>query len=110
MNANSREAIRQERETFDHLRRQDHQWFLLRLSMGWTAVVILIAVIALATRILIMPQPYPRSVVAAAGGALFVEVAGVILGVWKIVITPATSERLKPVTARDRETSERRAA
>ena len=109
MKAKTREAMRQERETFDHLRRQDHHWFILRLAMGYAAVGILISVIALATRILVAAQQYPSSVVAAAGGALFVEVIGVILGVWKIVIVSAATERLKPITLPDNTTSDRRA-
>ena len=99
MNAKMREALRQEHETFEHLRRQDQQWFLLRLVMGYAAVVILVGVIAIAGRVLLNASEYPQSVVAAAGGSLFVEVVGVILGVWKIVITPSNPERLKPVTS-----------
>lgn len=99
MNAKTREAMRQERETFEHLRRQDQQWFLLRLVMGYAAVAILIAVIAIAGRVLVNASQYPQSVVAAAGGSLFVEVVGVILGVWKIVIAASNPERLKPVTS-----------
>jgi hypothetical protein len=39
--ANEQEKLRQVSETFDQRKTQDARWFILRLAMGWIAVVFL---------------------------------------------------------------------
>ena len=98
MNAFGREAIRQQQETFDQLRRQDRQWFALRLTMGYCAVVLLLAVLGVSAWVLFGRAKYPDFVVKAASVTLFADVVGLLLSVWKIALSPTFHNRLRPIT------------
>jgi hypothetical protein len=95
------EQLRQEREIFDQVKRQDERWFLLRLAMGYTSVVLLPSVMCVASYILVNGDKFAQPVVASAGAALFVDVLGLLIAVWKIVINPASMTKLAPVTTID---------
>ena len=97
------ERIRQERETFDQRKRQDSQWFVLKLIMGFFAVILLAAVLCLSFYILLNNEKFSNSVVASAGVALFVDILGLIVSVWKIVLNPTSITKLEPVTKDDDE-------
>lgn len=93
------EQLRQERETFDQQKSHDHLWFLLRLSMGFASIVLMGAVMIVSTYILFKNAEFPKEVVTSAGGALFVDVLGLLVGVWKIVLNPQTVTKLQPTTS-----------
>lgn len=93
------EQLRQKRETFDQAKSQDKWWFLLRLVMGFASVVLLVAVMIVATFILFNNDEFPVGVVTAAGAALFVDVCGMLVGVWKIALSPNSTSKLVPTTA-----------
>ena len=97
------EQIRQEKETFDQRKRQDSMWFVLKLVMGFFAVILLAAVLVIATYILLNNDKFPTSVVTSAGVALFVDILGLIISVWKIVLNPNSITKLEPVTKQDEE-------
>ena len=61
------ERIRQERETFDQLKEQDRKWFLLKLVMGFSSVLLLGIVLSVSTVILLNSNNYQSSVVISAG-------------------------------------------
>lgn len=91
------EQLRQERETFDHRKMQDTRWFALRLQMGYTAAIML-PLVALACAYVLLNHPiFPASVVASAGVALLVDVVGLVVAVWKVVLNPGSVTRLDPV-------------
>ena len=96
------EQLRQERETFDQRKRQDSRWFALRLAMGYVAVVLLPAIIVISSYVLARSGQFSAAVVASASGALFVDVVGLIVAVWKIVLNPTSATKLEPVTARSK--------
>lgn len=92
------EQLRQERETFDQRKWQESQWFKLRLFMGYSSVVLLTAIMFVSSYILLNASEFSDYVVAAAGSALFIDVLGLLIGVWKIVLNPAFITKLEPVT------------
>ena len=92
------EQLRQERETFEQQKRHEERWFRLRLVMGYAAVVLLTVVMVMSSLILVENNRFPTSVVVAAGTALFVDVLGLLVGVWKIALNPTFLTRLGPVT------------
>lgn len=94
----SMEGIRQERETFNQLRKHENLWFYLRLSMGYSSIILLGAIIIIAVIIIYNSEKYSTSVVSAAGAALFVDVFGLLVGVWKIALNPNFMTKLKPIT------------
>jgi hypothetical protein len=98
MNAITKEAVRQQRETFEELKRQNRQWFALRLTMGYSAVVLLLGVLTICGAILLDSHLYPGFVVKAASAALFADVLGLLLAVWKFALNPSFHNRLHPVT------------
>ena len=92
------ERLRQEKETFDQQQRQDQSWFCLRLAMGAVALVLLPAVFYVTSRILLYPDGYSVGVVTSAGIALFTDVLGLVISIWKIVLSPGSSTKLGPIT------------
>ncbi|HDZ1111612.1 hypothetical protein [Klebsiella pneumoniae] len=92
------EQLRQERETFDQEKSHDHLWFMLRLVMGFTSVILLIVVMVVSVYILFNSASFPKSVVAYAGAALFVDVLGMLIGVWKVALNPKSTSKLQPTT------------
>lgn len=92
------EQLRQERETFDQAKKQEHLWFVLRLSMGFSSIVLLSAVMFIAVYIIFNYQSFPSSIATAAGAALFADVLGLLIGVWKITLNPKSITKLEPIT------------
>lgn len=92
------EQLRQERETFDQAKAHDQWWFILRLVMGFSSVVLLVAVMIVSVYILFNSPDFPVQVVTAAGAALFVDVLGMLIGVWKIALNPRSVSKLQPTT------------
>lgn len=92
------EQLRQERETFDQAKSQEHWWFILRLMMGFSSIVLLVAVMVVSVYILFNHTEFPAAVVTAAGAALFVDVLGMLIGVWKIALNPKSVTKLQPTT------------
>jgi hypothetical protein len=95
--AMANERLRQERETFDQRKEQDRRWFKLRMAMGWLAVVLLPLLAAAAFYVLYNNAEFTAATVTAAGAALFVDVVGLVISIWKVVLgqSPKTFE---PVT------------
>lgn len=96
--ARATEQLRQERETFDQAKVHEARWFLLRLVMGYAAVILLAAIMVVASYILFNASAFSAPVITAAGSALFVDVLGLFGSVWKIALNPDFSARLGPVT------------
>jgi len=96
------ERIRQEKETFDQRKRQDSNWFILKLVMGFFSVIMLAAILIVAAYILLNNNKFPTTVVASAGVALFVDIIGLIISVWKIVLNPNSITKLEPVTKQEK--------
>lgn len=92
------EQLRQERETFDQAKSHEHLWFILRLVMGFSSVVLLISVMVVSIYILINHTDFPEAVVVSAGAALFADVLGLLVGVWRIALNPESVTKLTPVT------------
>ncbi len=92
------EQLRQERETFDQAKSHEHWWFVLRLMMGFSSIVLLVAVMVVSVYILFNHADFPTAVVTAAGAALFVDVLGMLIGVWKIALNPKSVTKLQPTT------------
>ena len=67
------------------------------MAMGWMAVVLLPLLGAAAFFVLYNNESFDQAVVVAAAGALFVDVLGLVLAIWKVVLgqSPRTFE---PVT------------
>lgn len=91
------ERLRQERETFDQRKKQESLWFLLRLSMGILATIMLPGIALFCGYILFNSHLFNDNVVVSAGVALFVDVVGLMFAVWKIVLNPKSSTKLEPI-------------
>ncbi len=92
------EQLRQERETFNQAKEHEGRWFVLRLVMGYASVILLTAIMIVASYVLFNASSFPTGVVTAAGAALFVDVLGLLIAVWKIALNPNFYARLGPVT------------
>jgi len=95
------EKLRQEQETFNQQKLHENRWFSLRLGMGYASIILLISIMSITSFILINNTDFPNAVVVSAGGALFVDVLGLLVGVWKIALNPNYMTKLSPVTQFD---------
>lgn len=92
------ESLRQERETFDQHKSQQARWFNLRLYMGYIALVMLPAILLVSILIIFKHEQFPGDVVSFAAVALFVDLLGLLICVWKIVLNPGFMSKVAPVT------------
>lgn len=92
------EQLRQEREVFDQRKIQEARWFVLRLIMGYSSVLLLFAIMIISAFVLFNSQKFPEFAVKSAGVALFTDVLGLLIGVWKIVLKPDFVTKLTPET------------
>jgi len=97
------EQIRQEIETFNQRKKQDSQWFVLKLVMGFFSIILLAIVLIFSFYILLNNNKFPPEVIISAGSALFVDILGLIISVWKIVLNPNSITKLEPLTKVDHE-------
>jgi hypothetical protein len=91
------ERLRQERELFDQKKSQDRKVFRLWMAMGWTAVVLLIAICAFAGYIILNHTEFSTGTVAGATSALLVEALGLVVAVWRVTLGKGPKE-LTPIT------------
>lgn len=66
--------------------------------MGYSSIVLLAGIMGISGYVLLNPKDFPSTVLTAAGAALFVDVLGLLAGVWKISLNPELVGRLAPVT------------
>lgn len=93
-----REIIRQQKETFDQIKVQDDRWFGLKLALGYYSIVMSVAILIVGCYILINNKDFSSATVKCAAGFIFVDLAGNIFFVWKIVLHPKSVAKLEPVT------------
>jgi hypothetical protein len=95
--ARAEERLRQERELFDQKKAQDRRVFTLKLTMGWTAVALLVAICAFAGYVILNHQHFDGATVATATSALLVEALGLAGAVWRGTLGKGPQE-LGPTT------------
>jgi len=94
--ARAQEELRQGRETFDQRKAQDRRWFAMRLAMGWVALVVLPAIGALAAWMLFNHDSFPAVTVTLATSVLLVDIVGLVIAVWRVVLGSGP-QALEPV-------------
>jgi len=92
------ESLRQQKETFDQRKRHDSRWFILKLIMGYSAILMLLAILVISSVVVFNYKDYTENIVNWATPALFVDILGLIFTVWKVVLSPNASTKLEPVT------------
>jgi hypothetical protein len=95
------EQLRQEREVFEQRKAQEARCFSLRLTMGYVSVLLLFAVILICAAVLFNPERFSDFTVKSAAAALFVDVVGLLVAVWKIALKPDFLTKLEPETRQD---------
>jgi uncharacterized membrane protein YqjE len=91
------ERLRQQQETFDQKKKHDSRWFWLKLVMGYSAILLLMAILVISCIIIFNHDQFPERIVNWAAPALFVDILGLIFTVWKVVLSPSVSTKLEPV-------------
>jgi thiosulfate reductase cytochrome b subunit len=90
------ERLRQQQETFNQKKKHDSRWFWLKLIMGYSAVLLLLAILIISCIIIFNNKDFPDKIVNWAAPALFVDILGLIFTVWKVVLNPNVSTKLEP--------------
>lgn len=92
------EQIRQEQETFNLRKGHEERWFNLRLRMGYMAVIVLPLFFIVCSFIIYNHNNFPPSVVTLSASALLVDVLGLIVSVWKLVLNPSSISKTEPIS------------
>ena len=100
--ANDRERLRQEAETFDLEKHQSTHLLRLQLVTGYSSLLLAYTIVFVASYILINSDQFSEKVVAGAGAALFVNLLGILAGIWKIILKPLLAEKF-PRSKRDKD-------
>ncbi len=95
------EQLRQERDTFNQRKKHAMLWFILKLTMGYTSIIILALIGFSAFWIVYHHYWFSNSVIVLAATALFVDAIGLVAAVWKIVLNPNFQSPLAPTTNQD---------
>lgn len=90
------ESLRQAQETFDQRKAHVERWFKMRLTMGWVAVILLPTIFIVTTYIVFNDEQFPAAAVSAASGALFLDVLGIVVFVWRVVFSEPPPASLHP--------------
>jgi hypothetical protein len=96
--ARAEEQLRQERETFDQQKQHDNLWFALQLSMGYSSIILLAAILMVSSWIIFHADAFSPTVIKSAGAAIFVDALGLIVSVWRVALKPNGFGKLAPVT------------
>lgn len=92
------ERLRQERDIFDLKKAQDAQWHRLQMGMGWTALVLIPAIMVICM-VLLLDSHVDSTIKALAADALLVDIVGLMVAIWKIMLGPTSRPPLAPVTS-----------
>ncbi|MFF4402164.1 hypothetical protein [Streptomyces sp. NPDC001480] len=97
--AQAEERLRQERLVADENIARARAIRRLQVSAGWTGILMLPAMAVFCVVVLMQYETVPGEMTAAASGALFVDVLGVVVAAYKSwAVKKAPEEPLKPVT------------
>jgi len=99
--ARAEEALRQEQATFEQRRQIEYHWSLLRLRMGYAAIILIPTIGTFCGYVLINSALFPQTVIVSAGAALFGDVLSLLAAVWKVILNPGSVTKLEPVTKID---------
>ena len=94
----AREQLRQERETFDQAKAHNARWFALRLAMGYAGISLLLAIALVSGYILFQPAIYAPATIAFAATTLLMDMLGLVVSIFKLVLSQGSAVPLKPVT------------
>lgn len=81
--AHGRESLRQRRVQFDSEIKEKARWSLVRLMMAWASVPCLLAIVLVASWVLVCSRSLASPVVSLAAVALFVESLGIFIFIWR---------------------------
>jgi hypothetical protein len=95
--ASETEQLRQEKETFDQAKSDTQSWSKLRLSMGWTALVLLPTLAAAAIFILIEHDHFSTVATTSAAATVLLQTVTLVVAVWRLVLGSGPAP-LAPVT------------
>jgi hypothetical protein len=92
------ESLRQERETFNQLKKHDEYWFYLKWGLGFCSIPIMFIVLFFSIYIIYNYNSFSDAAVIAGGMGLIGDIVGSAASIWKITMNPKTMTELRPVT------------
>ena len=90
------EKLRQIKLIFNQKKKQDSQWHSLRLVMGWFTVIMLATISFFFFYILMSEKDFKSLVETMALVALFVDILGLHISVWRFALNPKSISKLEP--------------
>jgi hypothetical protein len=92
------ERIRQEQEIFNHRLKKDKRSNNLKLFIGYTAILLLTGILIFSIYILVNNSEFPEKIVDKALYALFGDILGLIITVWRFSMKNNNADNLEPAT------------
>jgi uncharacterized membrane protein YqjE len=95
------ERIRQQRETFNQRKEQDSRWFTLKIIMGFSSIFLLGVIMLFSIYVIANYKEYTSTIVSSVSAALLIDILGLLICVWKIVLNSNPITRLEPIISSD---------
>jgi hypothetical protein len=92
------ERLRQERETFNQAKAHDAHWFALRLSMGFTGIIVVLCTAVVSGYVMLNPIAYRPGTVTASAYTLSVDIFGTVVSIFKLVMQQNNTTPPRPIT------------
>lgn len=92
------ENLRQETEAFEQEKRHIESWFVLKLAMGISSIVLMFSILMFSGFIILNNNKFTNNIVTWAGIAMFVDTLGVVVSIWKVIFNQGSISKLQPIT------------
>lgn len=97
-NRRAREQLRQERLAFEQAKCHGARWFMLRLSMGYSALILMAIIATIAGTVILNPERYSTTVVGIAATTLLIDMLALVGSIFRLVLQQGSAAPLLPVT------------
>jgi hypothetical protein len=96
-----KQALEQEKICFIESRKHYIRWNLLKLVMGYSAIVILICIMLICGIVIFNYTRFSERIIFSCICALFIDIVGLMVSIYKIVLKENNISELKPITKRE---------
>ena len=95
-----KQALEQEKICFEENRKHFNRWNILKLVMGYSAISILVCIMLICGFVIFNHAKFSEEIVLACLVALFTDIIGLMIAIYKIVLKENNITDFIPVTKR----------
>jgi hypothetical protein len=96
-----KQALEQEKICFEESRKHYNRWNILKLIMGYSAIAILICIMLICGNVIFNYTRFSEKIIFSCICALFTDIVGLMVAIYKIVLKENNISEFKPITKRE---------